>query len=55
MLATTMLALLVWTSCGGGGSTVGVPRGTPAGDYTLTFTGTAGSGTQQTTVHLTVE
>jgi hypothetical protein len=55
VLTAAMLALLVWASCGGGGSSVGVPRGTPAGDYTLTFTGAAGSGTQQTTVQLTVQ
>ena len=55
VLAAAMLALVVWASCGGGGSTVGVPRGTPAGEYTLTFTGAAGSGTQQTTVQLTVQ
>ncbi len=54
-LTMAMLALLIWTSCGGGGTTVGVPRGTPAGSYTLTFTGTSGGGSQQTTVDLIVE
>ncbi|MBI1984468.1 MAG: choice-of-anchor D domain-containing protein, partial [Acidobacteria bacterium] len=54
-LTMAMLALLIWTSCGGGGTTVGVPSGTPAGNFTLTFTGTSGGGSQQTTVDLTVE
>ncbi len=45
LLATTLLTLLVWASCGGS-QTSGNP-GTPPGTYTLTISGTAGSGTGQ--------
>jgi len=35
--------VLLWAACGAGGSEVGVPNGTPAGSYNLTFTGTSGA------------
>ncbi len=43
-LAATLLAVLLWSACGGGGGTSPPPqqRGTPAGTYNLTLTGTAG-------------
>jgi hypothetical protein len=42
-LALTMLLVLLWTACGGGGSSR-VPSGTPAGTYTLTVTATTSGG-----------
>jgi hypothetical protein len=53
VLGVVILMSLLWTACGGGGQ-VGVPRGTPAGVYTLTITGVSGSTTKTTTVTLTV-
>jgi hypothetical protein len=47
--------VLLWVACGGGGSQVGVPDGTPAGNYTLTLSGTSGNVTHDTTASLTVE
>jgi hypothetical protein len=44
LLAGTLLALLLWTACGGGGSNNHTP-GTPAGTYSLAVTGSAASGT----------
>jgi hypothetical protein len=38
-----------------GGSKVGTPSGTPAGNYQVTITGTSGSATQSTTVNLQVQ
>jgi hypothetical protein len=35
-----MLAMLLWASCGGGGSMNFTSGGTPAGTYNLTITGT---------------
>jgi len=48
LLAATMLAMLVWASCGGGGSMTFSSGGTPAGTYTLTITGTYSSSTGAT-------
>ncbi|MGH9649050.1 MAG: SBBP repeat-containing protein, partial [Terriglobales bacterium] len=45
LLASTMAALLLWAACGGS-QPPGNP-GTPAGTYTLTVSGAAGSGTGQ--------
>ena len=45
LLAATMLALLLWASCGGS-QTSGNP-GTPPGTYTLTISGAAGSSAGQ--------
>jgi hypothetical protein len=42
-LALTMLLVLLWTACGGGGSSR-LPSGTPAGTYTLTVTATTSGG-----------
>ncbi len=56
-LATALLAILLWGSCGGG-STTPPPRqrqwGTPAGTYTLTVTGTLGFVGRATNVTLKV-
>lgn len=56
-LAASLLVTLVWTACGGGtsSSSGGGQQGTPAGTFTLTFTGTAGSSTHSTTVTLEVQ
>jgi hypothetical protein len=35
--------VLLWAACGAGGSQVGVADGTPAGNYTLTLTGSSGT------------
>ncbi len=49
-LAVAMLSVALWAGCGGGGGGGSpAPRGTPAGTYSLTVTGTYTSGT--TTVH----
>jgi hypothetical protein len=53
VLGVVILMSLLWTACGGGGQ-VGVPRGTPAGVYTLTISGVSGTATKTTTVTLTV-
>jgi hypothetical protein len=53
-LAATMLFMLLWAACGGG-TPVGVARGTPAGTYTLTITAVAGAETHTTAVSLTVD
>jgi archaellum component FlaF (FlaF/FlaG flagellin family) len=47
--------VLLWVACGGGGSQIDVPNGTPAGNYTLTLSGTSGSVTHDISVGLTVE
>ena len=54
MLAATMLALLVWAACGGGGGFVSNPAstGTPPGTYSLTVTATY-TGTPGTSASLT--
>ena len=48
VLAAAMLAMLLWASCGGGGSMNFGSNGTPAGNYTLTITGTYSSSTGAT-------
>ncbi|MBZ5545287.1 MAG: hypothetical protein LAO07_16670 [Acidobacteriia bacterium] len=53
VLGVLMLFVLLWSACAGGGE-VGVPRGTPAGSYTLTITGVSGTASKTTTVSLTV-
>jgi hypothetical protein len=55
VLGLALFTVMLWTACGGGGTTVGVPRGTPAGTSTLTITGTSGGLTRTTTVTLTVQ
>jgi hypothetical protein len=47
--------VLLWAACGAGGSQVDVPEGTPAGNYTLTLTGTSGAVTHGISTGLTVE
>jgi hypothetical protein len=47
--------VLLWAACGAGGSEVGVPTGTPAGNYTLALSGTSGNLTHDITASLTVE
>jgi hypothetical protein len=55
-LAATMLLVLLWAACGGGGTRVQPPDGdgTRAGDYTLTVTGTSSGVERTTTLSLTV-
>ena len=55
VFAALMMVIMVWSACGGGGTTAGVPRGTPAGTYTMTITGVSGSATHSTTVSLTIQ
>jgi hypothetical protein len=43
-LALGMLLTLAMTACGGGGSSAPSNPGTPAGTYTITVTGSFGSG-----------
>jgi hypothetical protein len=56
-MATLLFAaglLMLAVGCGTGGTQVGAPSGTPAGNYQVTITGTSGSATQSTTVNLQV-
>jgi hypothetical protein len=56
-LATILLLVGLWVSCGGGGGGGPAPRpqtGTPAGTYTVTVTATAGAVTHTTGLTLTV-
>jgi ABC-type glycerol-3-phosphate transport system substrate-binding protein len=54
-LAATLLLVLAWAACGGGGMNLSSgPTGTPAGSYDLTVTGTyttSGSGQTGTFSH----
>jgi hypothetical protein len=54
-LALVTGLVLLWVACGAGGSQVDVSDGTPAGNYTLTLSGTSGNVTHYTTANLTVE
>ena len=56
-LVLVMGLVLVWAACGTGGSQVGVPQGTPAGNYVLTLTGTTSVAlvSHSTTANLTVQ
>ncbi len=55
-LAVTLLMVILWAACGGGGMAPPPPQqlGTPAGNYTLTITVTAGEVTQTTVLGLKV-
>jgi hypothetical protein len=54
ILSAALLAMLVWASCGGGGTGMNFNSGgTPAGRYTLTITGTYSSSTSATPGTLT--
>ena len=56
-LALVMGLVLLWAACGTGGSQVNLGNGTPAGNYSVTLSGTAGSPTiaHSTTVKLLVQ
>jgi hypothetical protein len=54
-LALVTGLVLLWVACGAGGTQVDVPNGTPAGNYTLTLSGTSGSVTHNITASLTVQ
>jgi len=42
LLPAALALVLMWAACGGGGG-ASIPKGTPAGSWTLTVTGTSGS------------
>ncbi|HLW79513.1 MAG TPA: choice-of-anchor D domain-containing protein [Terriglobia bacterium] len=52
-LGAVTLFVLLWAACGSGGKSF-VTAGTPAGNYTITLSGTSGSVTRSATVTLTV-
>jgi hypothetical protein len=54
MLAAMMAVMVFWTACGSGGTVANVPRGTPAGSYSITVTATSGSTSQTTAAVLKV-
>jgi hypothetical protein len=56
-LAGALLVVIAWAACGGGGSTpVSTTNGTPAGNYTVTVTGSsAGIPNTSTTLNVTVQ
>jgi len=54
ILSAALLAMLLWASCGGGGTSMNFSSGgTPAGTYTLTVTGTYSNSTGSTPGTLT--
>ena len=54
LLAAMMAVMVFWTACGSGGTVANVPRGTPAGSYSITVTATSGSTSQTTAAVLKV-
>jgi hypothetical protein len=56
LLSGCLLLAAIWTGCGGGGSSSGPPppAGTPAGNYTLTVTGTSQGVSRTVNLTLTV-
>lgn len=54
VLAGLMLVMMMWTACGAGGTVVNTPRGTPAGNFSITITATSGTTTQTTAVALKI-
>jgi hypothetical protein len=54
VLPAALTLVLMWTACGGGGGSGSLPKGTPAGSWTLTVTGTSGSLTNTAFLKLNV-
>jgi len=55
-LGALLFVVLLWSACGGGGGGAPPPeqKGTPAGTYSLTITGTSGGASRSTTLTLHV-